>query len=190
MQRFLLVAVLSLAGSLSALALTPLTFAQFSELDEKALDPYITDYFVRYPEQKGCEKIVRNFFTANPPNQLMPFLKEKTPVFYAGIKAKAEAAEAGDKKAKYSLDEFLRLPEAEHRELAAITGGYLHSLLTDENSKKSLENLLRKENRALGLVYAVVQTHAEKTTPWVFTENLARIVGGLAQLWQAADKKN
>jgi hypothetical protein len=190
MQRFLMVLCLISMAVLRAHASPPLSFAQFSVLDYEGLDPYISDYFIRYPEQKGSEKIVRNFFQAQPPNVLMPVLQKMTPVFYAGIQSKSENALAGKPDSKYTLDDFLKLPESEHRELAKIVGPYLHALLTDEASKNGLQALARKEGRALEVAFMLVQMRAQQGTGEDFSNDLSQILGGLAQMRQASSRTN
>lgn len=185
MQRFFLALFLAWTGFCQAQTLPPLSFEQFGAMTEGGLAPYIADYFKRYPEQKGSEEIIKKFFHEHPPDVMMPQLQKDAPMFYAGIKGKAVAAQKGEKKSSYTLDDFLKLPEAEHRELAKLAGPYLYALLTEESSRDGLQKMVRKENRALEVAFMLVQMRAQQSTAEAFSNELAQLIRGLAQIRQA-----
>lgn len=185
MQRFFLALFLAWTGFCQAQTLPPLSFEQFGAMTEGGLAPYIADYFKRYPEQKGSEEIIKKFFHEHPPDVMMPQLQKDAPMFYAGIKGKAVAAQKEEKKSSYTLDDFLKLPEAEHRELAKLAGPYLYALLTEESSRDGLQKMVRKENRALEVAFMLVQMRAQQSTAEAFSNELAQLIRGLAQIRQA-----
>lgn len=147
----------------------PLYFEQLKTMGYEEIKPHLDQ---RIPS-KPIARHAHHFFKRHSPHFLNLKLSRQTPQFHQQLKK-----QFSKKASPYRFQDFLSLPEKEHRYLVSFLGPEIHTLLKDPEAVGEIHTLLDrgKEGKTISFLISKATKYAAKKDKEQFNKELLQLI--------------